>query len=273
MGMKSMDYKQAYLKIFEVEKPVIRYARFGRVLRFNKYLFMLQLILLLVVFEFLVIFFLEDYFRVLSDITRRILEDSYTGSYKFLSFKLEYSIPQGRLPTLQESFIYLLVSSLSLLFLLSKFNRLPKYISAWLTYIAFVYSASSFYFVFFSNSFPYTERDFAVLYVLQQTGVFLSIPILLAFSLSLFTFSWLNLLLNAITIAFSLMYSSVFGGLRYIVFAYTLKNLSYIHMPAMFFLFGPLLDFIYTVSLYSLCIYLTIRLLQTKWESFYRWGF
>ncbi len=268
-----MDYKQAYLKIFEVEKPVIRYARFGRVLKFNKYLFMLQLTLLLTVFEFLVIFFLEDYFKVLSDITRRILEDSYTGSYKFLSFKLEYSIPYGRLPTLQESFIYLLVSSLSLLFLLSKFNRMPKYISAWLIYISFVYFVSSFYFVFFLGSFPYTERDFAMLYILQQTGVFLFTPILLAFSLSLFTFSWFNLLLNAVTIAFSLMYSSVFGGLRYIVFAYTLKHLSYIHMPAMFFLFGPLLDFIYIVSFYSLCLYMTTRLLQKRQEAFYEWGY
>jgi len=268
-----MDYRREYLKIFEVEKPVVGYARFGRILKFNKYLFMLQLTLLVFVFEFLVIFFLEDYFRVLSHITRRILEDSYTGSYKFLSFKLEYSISPGRLPTLQESFIYFLVSSLSLLFLLSKFNRLSKYISAWLMYIAFIYFVSSFYFVFFSNSFPYTERDFAVLYILQQTGVFLFIPILLAFSLSIFTFSWLNPLLNAITIALSLTYSSVFGGLRYIVFAYTLKNLSYIHMPAMFFLFGPLLDFIYIVSFYSLCLYLTIRLFQTKRESFYQWGF
>jgi len=268
-----MDYKQAYSKIFEVEKPIIGYARFGRVLKFNKYLFMLQLTLLVVLFELLVIFFLEDYFKILSDIAGRILEDSYTGSYKFLSFKLEYSIPQGRLPTLQESSIYLLVSSLSLLFLISRFNPLPKYISAWLIYIAFVYFVSSFYFVFFSNSFPYTERDFAVLYILQQTGVFLFIPILLAFSLSIFTFSWLNPLLNAITIALCLTYSSVFGGLRYIVFAYTLKNISYIHMPAMFFLFGPLLDFIYIVSFYSLCLYLTIRLLQTKRESFYQWGF
>ncbi len=268
-----MASKQAYSKSFNVEKPIVGYARFGRVLKFNKYLFMLQLTLLVFVFEFLVIFFLEDYFRVLSHITRRILEDSYTGSYKFLSFRLEYSISQGRLPTLQESFIYFLVSSLSLLFLLSKFNRLSKYISAWLIYIAFVYFVSSFYFVFFLDSFPYTERDFAVLYILQQTGAFLFTPILLAFSLSLFTFSWLNPLLNAITIALSLTYSSVFGGLRYIVFAYTLKNFSYIHMPAMFFLFGPLLDFIYIVSFYSLCLYLTIRLLQTKRESFYQWGF
>lgn len=268
-----MASKQAYSKIFEVEKPVIGYARFGRVLKFNKYLFMLQLTLLVVVFEFLVIFFLEDYFKVLSDITRKILEGSYTGSYKFLSFKLEYSIPQGRLPTLQESFIYLLVSSLSLLFLISRFNPLSKYISAWLIYITFVYFVSSFYFVFFLDSFPYTERDFAVLYILQQTGVFLFIPILLALSLSLFTFSWLNLLLNAITIALSLMYSSVFGGLRYIVFAYTLKNFSYIHMPAMFFILGPLVDFIYIVSFYSLCLYMTIKLLQRRQEAFYQWGF
>jgi len=268
-----MASKQAYSKSFEVEKPIVGYARFGRVLKFNKYLFMLQLALLVFVFEFLVIFFLEDYFKILSDITRRILEDSYTGNYKFLSFRLEYSISPGRLPTLQESFIYLLVSSLSLLFLLSKFNRLSKYISAWLIYISFVYFVSSFYFVFFLDSFPYTERDFAVLYILQQTGVFLFIPILLAFSLSIFTFSWLNPPLNAITIALSLTYSSVFGGLRYIVFAYTLKNFSYIHMPAMFFLFGPLLDFIYIVSFYSLCLYMTIKLFQRRQEAFYQWGF
>jgi hypothetical protein len=268
-----MASKQAYSKSFNVEKPIVGYARFGRVLKFNKYLFMLQLTLLVVVFEFLVIFFLEDYFKVLSDITRRILKDSYTGSYKFLSFWLEYSISHGRLPTLQESFLYLLVSSLSLLFLINRFNPLSKYISAWLMYITFVYFVSSFYFVFFSNSFPYTERDFAVLYILQQTGVFLFIPILLAFSLSIFTFSWLNLLLNAITIALSLTYSSVFGGLRYIVFAYTLKNFSYIHMPAMFFIFGLLLDFIYIVSFYSLCLYMTIKLFQRRQEGFYQWGF
>jgi hypothetical protein len=130
-----------------------------------KYLFMLQLTLLVVVFEFLVIFFLEDYFKVLSDITRRILEDSYTGSYKFLSFRLEYSISQGRLPTLQESFIYLLVSSLSLLFLISKLNPLSKYISAWLVYIAFVYFVSSFYFVFFFKQFSlYGKRFCCALY-------------------------------------------------------------------------------------------------------------
>jgi hypothetical protein len=112
-----------------------------------------------------------------------------------------------------------------------------------------------------------------MLYILQQTGVFFFTPILLALSLSLFTFSWLNLPLNAITIALSLTYSSVFGGLRYIVFAYTLKNFSYIHMPAMFFLFGPLLDFIYIVSFYSLCLYMTTRLLQKRQEVFYEWGY
>jgi hypothetical protein len=270
--MKSMDSKQAYSKSFEVEKPVVGYARFGRVLKFNKYLFMLQLTLLVVVFEFLVISFLDDYFRILSDITRGILEDSYTGRYKFLSFNIEYSIPHGRLPALEESFVYLLASFLSL-FLINRFNSLPKYISAWFMYIAFVYFVSSFYFVLFPNSFPYTERDFAIFYILQQTGILLFTPILLTLSLSIFAFSWLNALLNSITIALSLIYSSVFGGLRYIVFAYILKNFSYIHMPAMFFLFGLLLDFIYIVSFYSLCLYATTKLFQGKQEGFYQWGF
>ncbi|MCI4458146.1 MAG: hypothetical protein JHC21_00805 [Thermocrinis sp.] len=271
--MKSMDTKQEYLKTFEVEKPVIGYARFGRVLKFNKYLFLFQLVFLVVVFEFLVIFFLDDYFRILSDITKRVLEGSYAGSYKFLGFNLEFSISQGRLPTLQEAFVYFLISSLSLLLLTSKFNPLPKYISTSFIYVAFIYFVSSFYFMFFLNRFPYTEKDFAMLYILQQTAIFLFIPILLALSLSIFAFSWLNPLLNAITIALILIYSSVFGGLRYIVFAYILKNFSYIHMPAMFFLLGPLLDFIYIVFFYSLCLYATTKILQRKQDTFYQWGF
>jgi hypothetical protein len=55
--MKSMASQQDYSRISKVEKPVIGYARFGRVLKFNKYLFLLQLTLLVFVFEILVIFF------------------------------------------------------------------------------------------------------------------------------------------------------------------------------------------------------------------------
>ena len=229
-----MDSKRAYLKTFEVEKPVITYARFGRVLKFNKYLFLFQLIFLIVVFEFIVIFFLDDYFSILSDATKRVLEDSYTGNYKFLGFSLEFSIPQGRLPTLQETFVYLFVSFSFLLFFISRFNPLPKYISASFTYVAFIYFVSSFYFVFFLNKFPYTEKDFAIFYIIQQSAIFLFIPILLALSLSIFAFSWLNPLLNAITITITLAYSSIFGGLRYIVFAYILKNFSYICLLCFF---------------------------------------
>ena len=268
-----MAYPQDYSKISKVEKPVIGYARFGRVLKFNRYLFLLQLTLLLFVFEFLVIFLLEDYFKVLSSITKRVLEDSYTKSYKFLKLTLEYSVSQGRLPTLQESFIYLILSLLSLLLLTRKSNPLPKYVSAWLMYIAFVYFVSSFYFLLFLEKFPYTERDFAILYLLQQTGVFIFIPLVLGLSLSVFTFSPLNLIFNAFTILLTLIYSSVFGGIRYIFFVYVLKEFSYIHMPAMFFIFGPLLDFIYIVSFYSLCLYMTLRLLQKRQEAFYQWGF
>ncbi|MCI4458355.1 MAG: hypothetical protein JHC21_01905 [Thermocrinis sp.] len=271
--MKNMDFKQEYSKIFKVEKPVIGYARFGRVLKFNKYLLLFQLTFLIAVFETIAIFFLDDYFSVLSDITKKVLENSYTESYKLLSFNLKFSIPPGRLPTLQEAFVYLLISLSSLLFFTSKFNSLPKYISASFIYTALVYLISSLYFVFFLNNFPYTEKDFAIFYILQQTTTFLFIPILLTLSLSIFAFSWLNLLLNAITIAATFIYSSVFGGLRYIVFAYVLENFSYIHMPAMFFLFGPLLDFVYIVSFYSLCLYATVKLFQRKQDAFYQWGF
>lgn len=268
-----MAFKEAYSKTFDVEEPGIGYPRFGRTLKFNKYLFLLQSTFLVVVFEFLVAYFLQDYFKLLSSITKSFLADSYTASYKLLNFTIEYSTPYGRLPTAQESLIYFIVSLLLLLFLISRLNPLSKFISAWLMYITFVYLVSSLYFLFFLDKFPYTEKEFAKLYTLQQTGTFIFIPIILGLSLSIFTFSWLNPLLNTFTVAITLLYSSVFGGVRYIIFTYILKELSYIHMPAMFFLFGPLLDFIYIVSFYSLCVYVTLSLYHKRWWEMYRWGF
>lgn len=81
-----------------------------------------------------------------------------------------------------------------------------------------------------------------------------------------------NTLMKVGVISAILVYSVVFGCFRYIVFFYILTKYSYLFMPVLFFAFGPLIDFIYIVGLYSFFISLLAVKMKgslTKW----RWSY
>ena len=265
-----MASRQDSLRIFEAQ--VVPFARFGRILKFNRTLFLLQLILLTVFFEVLLLHLMDKYFEILTNITKSIFKDGYVVNHSIGFLKIKYFVISGRLPTLLESFVYFVLSTVIFVFLLSRFNRLPRNFTAWLIYIDIIYLVSSLYFVLFGERFPYTVAEFGRLYFLQQTGVFLLIPVLLGMTLSVYTFGFVNFMLNFLTIALTLFYAFIFGAVRYLAFLSILQSWSYIHMPAMFFVAGPLLDTVYVVSFYSLCSYITVKLLHRKW-SYYQWGY
>jgi hypothetical protein len=52
-------------------------------------------------------------------------------------------------------------------------------------------------------------------------------------------------------VIFTLCYSIIFGCIRYIIFLYSLAKFSYLFMAPMFFIFGPLIDFIFMVGIYA----------------------
>ncbi len=265
-----MASRQDSLRTFEAQ--AVPYARFGRVLKFNRTLFLIQLLVLTAFFEAVVLHLLDKYFEALTGITRSMFKEGHILEHSVGFLKIKYFAIFGRLPTAFESFTYLVLSGVFLAFLLSRFNRLPRNFTAWLIYVDMIYLVSSIYFVLFGERFPYTVAEFGRLYFLQQTGVFLLIPVLLGMTLSVYTFGFVNFMLNFLTIALTLFYAFIFGAVRYLAFLSILQNWSYIHMPAMFFVAGPLLDTVYVVSFYSLCSYLTVKLLHRK-ESYYQWGY
>jgi hypothetical protein len=63
-------------------------------------------------------------------------------------------------------------------------------------------------------------------------------------------------------IAAVLVYSAVFGFIRYVLFLYLLHKFSYVFMATMFIAFDPPLDTVYIVGIYSLYASIISKRLQ-----------
>ena len=156
----------------------------------------------------------------------------------------------GRYPSLTFS-IYSALSSMVLIILMPLLKFINKPISIWLTLIFLINLISSLFFIFFSDFFPYSMWIYLDLYIKTEICIWLIIPYLLIFAflpLPANFFSKLKL------VVVSLIYSIIFGSIRYIVFIFILREYSYIFMAVVFFIFGPFFNFIYIISFYSLFV-------------------
>lgn len=185
-------------------------------------------------------------------------------SFYFLSLN-------GKFPTLIESLV-ILVISLFLFFVNYKSKILPLPFKVWLNFILIILIFSSLFFIFFADRFPYTLNDFSLIYIILQIGLISFIPIVIGFPLALFSFSWLLLLTNFFIIIITLIYSFIFGAIRYALFLYILKEYSFLWMANLFFNFGPLLDMIYISGIYA--FYISILSKKSRQSiKIWRWIF
>ncbi len=152
----------------------------------------------------------------------------------------------GKYPDALTSFIVLAFSAGGIAFFLLSKISLP--VALYGEYVFIVNCISAIYFVFFPASFPYSVRDYSELYIKLQSGLWMFLPIIMLMSLlPLPATGYSKLGASMIT----LVYSVVFGFARYVISLYVLVNYSYIWMAVIFFVFGPLLDFVYIVGVYS----------------------
>lgn len=131
--------------------------------------------------------------------------------------------------------------------LLSK-SHIFKPVFLYLIYILLINVISSIFFVFIPFQFPYNIAIFSDLYMKTEVAIWFFIPVILTIALisvpsNLFT----KLLVSIIAIT----YSIIFAAIRYILFLYILQRFSFVFMSTLFFALGPLIDFIYTVGIYS----------------------
>jgi len=170
-------------------------------------------------------------------------------------------------PSFLTSFINLIVS-LGLIIILPRVRK-NKNIAIYLLYLAVINLVSSLFFILFSTHFPYPAVRFSDLYIKTEISMWLFIPVILGMAflpLPSSIFPKLGLII------FTLIYSVIFGALRYIIFLFIIYKFSVIYMALLYFAFGPFIDFVYIVGIY--CFYNTKLAHNLKGkESVWKWSY
>jgi hypothetical protein len=72
------------------------------------------------------------------------------------------------------------------------------------------------------------------------------------------------------TMIVTYIYSLAFGAFRYVVFLFILSKISLLYMSILFFVLGPLLDFVYVVGIYSVYVTKLAARIQEDY-SLWKW--
>ncbi|BAL80488.1 hypothetical protein [Caldisericum exile] len=166
----------------------------------------------------------------------------------------------GKFPSTKYSVSVLIVSIVMLLFL---FLLRPHMIKYFFVYIDLILVASSIYFIFFKQLFPYNLTKLLEMLTYIQASILILIPIIGFMSTVFFKTKFYKKLLFVVSI---LVYAIVFHTLRFATFVYITKNFSYLFTPLLFFVFGPYFDAIYFVAFFSLFVASSVK--QIEKEAF-----
>lgn len=167
-------------------------------------------------------------------------------SKAFLLDKISFVDIPGKYPTTTTSTVNLIIS-LGLVIFLPQLKK-RKNIAIFFTFMAVVNMASALFFTISPTAFPYTVSQFSELYIKSQISMWFFLPFILGMAVLLMPVSFFPKLA---LILLTLVYSIIFGSLRYIIFLFIISKFSIIYMALLFFAFGPLIDFVYIVGIYS----------------------
>lgn len=169
----------------------------------------------------------------------------------------------------QLNYITLFISIIMLAFVFTG-RRKGHPVSIFVSIGLFVQIISSLFFLFASNDFPYTATIYSELYIKQQVSLWLFFFIILGVLTALLGNGYF--LYNIFFLTGIMIYSLVYGVLRYLTYLYILSEVSTIYMAALFFTFGPLFDFLYVTFFYGRYVSRIISVNETKEsEDIWEW--
>lgn len=237
------------------EKQKIYYARTYRHLRRN-YLKSIQYTLLFVLpCLILLVVNLQNITRFIAELGVNILGKVFPGipmSIAQSEFSIlggmEYIVMPTVYPDIPFTFINLLVT-ICIVAALSTGKRTGKPVAIFFMLCALIHTINCVYFIFAANHFPYRAFQFSDLYMKQQIGIWIVFVVLSGLVTGIMGDS--GFIYKILTFLSIMAYSFVFGAVRYILFLYLLQQYSILYMAVMYFVFGPLFDFLYLVAIYS----------------------
>ncbi len=254
-------------------KTIIYYHRAYRKITRSGWLFFIEMLAICLPLSFAVLFGFPLLTEPMSYISRSVLSSCYPpGIIQIVekSFLWE-SISVVSLPGTYPSDLTIIINLVASLFLILFLPRVKrgKNIAIYLLFLAGINLVSSLFFIFAPLHFPYSVTEFSELYIKSEISMWLFIPLILGMAfLPLPSRVYPKLILIVLT----LVYSIIFGTLRYIIFLFILSKLSLIYMALLFFAFGPLIDFVYIVGIY--CFYNSRLAMTLKGnESVWKWSY
>ena len=152
------------------------------------------------------------------------------------------------------SFTHSLVNAIiSVFFILlsTQINRNNRPLMIYLSMGLFVHLVSSLFFLLIPDLFPYTIIDYSRLYILQQIGTWMTITFITGLAT--------NLVLpdggyKYAAFFVTILFSFVFGCVRYVLYLYLLYRFSVLYMAALYFIFGVLYDFLGMIAIYAIFV-------------------
>lgn len=247
------------------------YKRLGRVRRPSLYAFLLLVALLDAAIARWHAPLLDAFVARVGELASRAGVATSVTHWEFLPVWIR-SMPvldaAGAFPSRRLALIAFVVTVLVVL-VLPKLRFVPKVLRVYVVFLALLEVVSSAFFVLVPQSFPYDVLDFSLLYMGTQFGTWLLMPVVMGVALAPLQTPVLERF--GVVLA-TTAYAAVFGAVRYASFLFLLRGLTVLHMAALFFALGPLIDFVYLVSIYSVYVNVVALRLRDRPET-WRWSF
>lgn len=250
------------------EKQKIYYTRTYRHLRNNYLKSVVYMLLLILPCLLLVSFNIQSITRFISELGVNVLGKVFPGIPMTIArseFSILGSMEYIDMPTVYPDirFVFVnLVVTLGIVLLLNTGKRTGRPVAIFFTLCALVHTINCVFFLFAMNHFPYMAYQFSDLYMKQQLGIWIVFVVLSGLVTGIMGNGGYSY--KIITFFSIMIYSFVFGTVRYILFLYLLQQYSILYMAIMYFVFGPLFDFLYLVGIYGFYINKMTKLFDSR---------
>lgn len=151
-------------------------------------------------------------------------------------------------PDKEFSLVWLLLATLALV-VVPSLKWVPRALVIYTSFFAILTVISGAYFILVPELFPYDMSEFSRLYMGTELGIWFMLPLVMGLALGPVP---APLGEKALVILLNLIYSLLFGAVRFAAFVIILREASVFFMAGLFFALGPFVDFVYVVAIYSL---------------------
>lgn len=259
------------------EKKIIDYSRTYRKISADKKKCAVYIVLL-IIFVFLLFWFhVGDLTRIICKFCAAELRKYEPGMY--IGIRSETYPLFGKISYLSANTVYpgigtSLINAGCSLFIVLLFAFLPckgRPFAIYMILNGTIHLINSLWFIFGGSNFPYTLTVYSQLYILQEIGIWVVFFVLTVCVTGIMGNKGMGYKLA--TLFFVMLYSIVFGTVRYMVFIYLLYKYSVLYMALFYFMIGPLFDFLYLVMIYGMFVNRMIKIYDSrKGKEVWKWS-